>query len=60
MHIGPESAAVPTMARLHSEFLPEHNLVANGHHHGIYLTDPNRTAPEKLKTVLRQPVGHVR
>ena len=59
MHIGPESAAVPTMARLHNEFLPEHDLVANGCHHEIYLTDPNRTAPERLKTVLRQPVGHV-
>jgi hypothetical protein len=59
MHIGPESAAVPTMARLHNEFLPEHNLIADGYHHEIYLTDPNRTAPEKLKTVLRQPVRHV-
>jgi hypothetical protein len=59
MHVGPESAAIPTMARLHNEFLPEHNLVAIGYHHEIYLTDPSRTAPEKLKTVLRQPVGHI-
>lgn len=56
MHVGPESAAVPTMARLHNEFLPEHNLVAVGYHHEIYLTDPTRVAPDKIKTVLRQPV----
>jgi hypothetical protein len=43
-------------ARLHHEFLPEHDLVPNGHHHEIYLTDPNRVAPEKMRTVLRQPV----
>jgi hypothetical protein len=27
-----------------------------GKHHGIYLSDPRKVAPEKLKTVLRQPV----
>jgi hypothetical protein len=59
MHVGPESAAIPTMARLHDGFPPEHSLVAVGYHHEIYLTDPGRTAPEKLKTVLRQPVGPV-
>jgi hypothetical protein len=58
MHVGPNSEEVATLARLHHEFLPEHSLVAQGHHHEIYLTDPNRVAPEKLKTVLRQPVRH--
>jgi hypothetical protein len=57
MHIGPESAAVPTMARLHNDFLPAHDLVAVGCHHEIYLTDPSRVAPDKIKTVLRQPVA---
>jgi hypothetical protein len=56
MHLGPNSEEAATIARLHSEFLPEHDLVPNGHHHEIYLTDPNRVAPEKRKTVLRQPV----
>ena len=56
MHIGPYSEEAPTIARLHSEFLPANELVVNGHHHEIYLNDPRRTAPEKLKTVLRQPV----
>lgn len=56
MHVGPNSAEAPTIARLHREFLPAHKLIPNGYHHEIYLTDPNRVAPEKLKTVLRQPV----
>jgi hypothetical protein len=56
MHVGPNCAEAPTIARLHREFLPAHKLIANGYHHEIYLTDPNRVAPEKLKTVLRQPV----
>jgi hypothetical protein len=56
MHIGVESSAVPTMARLHNEFLPAHDLVAIGRHHEIYLSDAQRVAPEKMRTVLRQPV----
>jgi hypothetical protein len=56
MHVGVESDAVPVMARLHNEFLPVHGLVAVGRHHEIYLSDPNRIAPEKMRTVLRQPV----
>ncbi|MBK8458119.1 MAG: GyrI-like domain-containing protein [Phyllobacteriaceae bacterium] len=56
MHIGPYDAEGPTIARLHKEFLPGNGLTENGHHHEIYLSDPRRTAPEKLRTVLRQPV----
>jgi len=56
MHVGPPSAGAPTIARLHREFLPAHKLIPNGHHHEIYLTDPKRVAPEKQRTVLRQPV----
>ena len=56
MHIGPYSEEGPTLKRLHSEFLPENGFVESGHHHEIYLGDPRKTAPEKLKTVLRQPV----
>jgi hypothetical protein len=56
MHIGPYSAEAPTIARLHSEFLPANSLTENGHHHEIYLSDPSRTAPEKLRTIIRQPV----
>lgn len=56
MHIGPYSEEAPTIARLHGEYLPENGLEARGLHHEIYIGDPRKTAPEKLKTVLRQPV----
>jgi hypothetical protein len=56
MHVGQEEDAIPTMARLYDEFLPEHHLVATGSFHEIYLSDPKRVAPERMRTVLRQPV----
>lgn len=56
LHVGPYAEEAPTIARLHEEFLPGNGLVENGHHHEIYLGDPRRTDPAKLKTVLRQPV----
>ncbi|MCC6613080.1 MAG: GyrI-like domain-containing protein [Anaerolineae bacterium] len=56
MHIGPFTAEGPTIARLHGEFMPAHGYVEAGQHHEIYLTDVRRAAPEKWKTVLRQPV----
>jgi len=59
MYIGDPTSEGATIARLHREFLPAHNLIPKGHHHEIYLTDPNRVAPEKQKTVLRQPVRSV-
>ena len=56
LHIGPYSAEGPTLKRLHLEYLPANGYVEAGKHHEIYLSDPNRSAPEKMKTVLRQPV----
>ena len=56
MHLGPYSEEGPTIARLHQEYLPQHGLRENGHHHEIYLGDPRRTAPAKLRTIIRQPV----
>jgi hypothetical protein len=56
LHHGSYDDEAPTLARLHDEFMPEHGLAFNGDHHEIYLTDARRTAPEKLRTVLRQPV----
>jgi hypothetical protein len=56
MHIGSYSAEAPTLARMHHEFIPQNGYHMTGKHHEIYLNDPNRVAPEKLKTVLRQPV----
>jgi hypothetical protein len=57
MHVGDyPNEAEPIARRLHDEFLPRHGLVPNGPHHEIYLNDPERVAPERLRTVVRQPV----
>ena len=56
MHVGAYDDEGPTLAKLHDKFMPENGFDFNGHHHEIYLSDPRRVAPEKLKTVLRQPV----
>jgi hypothetical protein len=56
MHIGSYDDEGPILKRLHEEFLPKHGLTEAGTHHEIYLSDPRKTAPEKLKTILRQPV----
>ncbi|PWV45950.1 hypothetical protein [Nocardiopsis sp. L17-MgMaSL7] len=42
---------------MHEGFIPEHGLRMVGRHHEIYLSDTRRTAPEKLRTILRQPVA---
>lgn len=56
LHIGPYDAEGPVLARLHDEFVPTNGLRLAGRHHEIYLGDVRRTAPEKLRTILRQPV----
>jgi hypothetical protein len=57
LHVGPYAAEEPTIARLHA-FIHEHGFTFDGHvqrHHEIYLGDPRRAAPEKLRTIIRQP-----
>lgn len=56
MHIGSYDDEGPVLLSLHREYIPAQGLVENGKHHEIYLGDPRRVAPEKLKTILRQPV----
>jgi len=56
LHIGSYDDEAPTLARLHQEFVPSNGLKETGHHHEIYLSDPRKVAPDKLKTILRQPV----
>lgn len=56
LHVGPYDAEAPTIRRMHEEFMPAHDLTPTGHHHEIYLSDLRRVAPEKLKTIIRQPV----
>lgn len=56
LHIGPYADEAPKLARLHDVLMPESGVTFGGQHHEIYLSDPARVAPEKLKTILRQPV----
>ncbi|HEX7351857.1 GyrI-like domain-containing protein [Brachybacterium sp.] len=56
LHIGTYDAEGPLLARMHDEEIPARGLALHGLHHEIYLGDPRRAAPEKLRTILRQPV----
>jgi hypothetical protein len=58
MYIGPYANEGPTIARMH-EFIAQNGYEPAGKHHEIYLGNPRRSAPEKLKTVLRQPIRKV-
>lgn len=55
MHVGPYSAEGPTVQRLHEQIAAA-GYRLRGRHHEIYLGDPRRAAPEKLRTILRHPV----
>lgn len=55
MHIGPYSEEGPTIERLHG-LIKEKGYNLRGKHHEIYLSDPRRSAPEKMKTIIRQPI----
>ena len=59
MYIGPYSAEGPTVEKLHN-FIKENGYELRGKHHEVYLSDPRKSAPEKLKTVIRQPVKSIR
>ena len=56
LHIGPYDDETPILTRLHRDYLPAHDLREAGLHHEIYLSDPRRTDPARLRTILRQPV----
>lgn len=55
LHQGPFSAEKPTIDKLHN-YIKEKGYQCHGFHHEIYLNDMRKTAPEKLKTIIRQPV----
>lgn len=59
MHIGPYTAEPATIERM-KEYMKENglhdNVGPNGKHHEIYLSDPRKAAPDKMKTILRHPV----
>ena len=55
LHVGPFAEEHRTIQRIQA-FIREQGYRLAGKHHEIYLSDPRKTAPEKLKTVIRQPV----
>ena len=57
LHVGAYDDEGPLLEQLHDSWLPAHGLVPTGRHHEVYLLDPRRTAPARLRTLLRQPVG---
>lgn len=58
MHVGPYSDEAPTIQRLH-EFVEQNGYKLRGRHHEIYLSDPRRSKPENIKTIIRHPVERV-
>ncbi|WP_413316748.1 GyrI-like domain-containing protein [Agrococcus sp. 1P02AA] len=59
LHVGPYDDEGPVLARMHEERIPAEGLRMRGLHHEVYLSDARRTAPAKLRTILRQPVERV-
>jgi hypothetical protein len=55
LHVGPYEEEPRTFEQM-AGFAGEQGLVFHGHHHEIYLSDPRRVPPERLKTILRHPV----
>jgi hypothetical protein len=55
LHLGPYADERPTIQRLH-RFISEQGCELAGRHHEIYLSQPGRGDPAKMKTVIRQPV----
>jgi hypothetical protein len=55
LHVGPFSEEGPTIERLH-RFIEDHGYRRRDKHREIYLSDLRRAAPEKLKTIIRQPI----
>jgi hypothetical protein len=56
LHIGSYDDEAPVLHELHHTYLAAQGLRPSGLHHEVYLSDPRKTAPERLRTVLRQPV----
>ncbi len=56
LHVGPFSEEGPTVEKVH-HFIEENGFQRRGKHHEIYLSDIRRAAPEKWKTIIRQPVA---
>ena len=56
LHVGAYDDEAEVLARMHDEVIPAEGMRMTGRHHEIYLSDQRRVAPEKRRTILRQPV----
>ena len=56
LHVGLFDEEAGVLELMHRDFIPGAGLRMVGRHHEIYLSDPRKTAPERLRTILRQPV----
>ncbi|MCK4303043.1 MAG: GyrI-like domain-containing protein [Candidatus Eisenbacteria sp.] len=59
LHVGPYERQKETVTQMQA-MMEEAGLKPRGPHHEVYLSDPRRVAPEKLRTILRQPVRRKR
>jgi hypothetical protein len=55
LHIGSFDDEGDILDQMHNQFIPEHGLHMVKKHHEIYFSDLRKTAPDKLRTILRQP-----
>jgi hypothetical protein len=58
LHVGPYADEPPNIQKMH-RFIEEKGYTFAGSHHEIYLSDPRRGKPERMKTIIRQPVKRV-
>jgi hypothetical protein len=59
LHVGPYADEMPDVEAMHA-FARESGYDLHGLHHEIYMNDPRRCRPEKIKTILRHPVKNAR
>lgn len=59
LHVGSYDDEAGLLAQMHQEFIPGNGFAMAGTHHEIYLSDSRKVAPDKLRTILRQPVRRV-
>lgn len=60
LHVGSYDDEAPVLDTMHNDFILARSLQMTGKHHEVYLTDSRRTAADKLRTILRQPVARSR
>jgi hypothetical protein len=58
LHVGPYATEPASIVALHTA-IAEHGSTPRGRHHEIYLGDPRTSPPDRLRTILRQPIQPV-